>query len=142
MHQNRFYSHSVVYFYIDHIVTQHEYLTGMSNSSNHSVRQSEPSQRVAVYCRVSTSQQTTENQTYELARVADLRGWTIVETFRDDGISGSKGRNDRPALDRMLKKATQRKFDLIAVWSIDRLGRSLQHLVETVNELHSVGVEI
>lgn len=98
--------------------------------------------RVALYCRVSTSQQTTENQTHELSRVAEVRGWSVVETFCDDGISGAKGRNDRPALDRMLKKSIQRKFDLIAVWSVDRLGRSLHHLVETVNELHSVGIDL
>src|SRR4029078_3879723 len=97
--------------------------------------------RIAIYTRVSTSQQTTENQRQELLRVASLRGWQIVESFTDEGISGAKGRSDRPALDAMLKAAVRRKFDLIAVWSIDRLGRSLQHLVETVNELHAVGVD-
>ena len=98
--------------------------------------------RVAIYSRVSTSHQTTQNQRLELERVANLRGWEIVGQYTDDGISGSKGRKDRPSLDSMLKAATQRKFDLIAVWSVDRLGRSLQHLVETVNELHSVGVDL
>ncbi len=98
--------------------------------------------RVAIYARVSTSQQSTENQRHELERVAALRGWILVETFQDHGISGSKGRADRPALDKLLKSAVRGKFDLIAVWSIDRLGRSLQHLVETVNELHAVGVDL
>lgn len=98
--------------------------------------------RVALYSRVSTSHQTTENQRQELQRVASLRGWTVVEVFNDDGISGSKGRSDRPALDALLKAAVRRRFDLVAVWSIDRLGRSLQHLVETVNELHAVGVDL
>jgi DNA invertase Pin-like site-specific DNA recombinase len=98
--------------------------------------------RVAIYARVSTSSQTTANQLADLERVATLRGWTIVETFQDEGISGSKGRSDRPALDRMLKEAVRGKFDLIAVWSIDRLGRSLQHLIETVNELQAVGVDL
>ena len=98
--------------------------------------------RAALYLRVSTSNQTTENQRIDLERVAALRGWNIVETFRDEGISGSKGRNDRPAFDQMLKDAVRGKFDLIAVWSIDPLGRSLQHLIETVNELQAVGVDL
>ena len=98
--------------------------------------------RAALYLRVSTSNQTTENQRIDLERVAALRGWNIVETFRDEGISGSKGRANRPSLDRMLKDAVRRKFDLIAVWSIDRLGRSLQNLIETVNELQAVGVDL
>src|ERR1035441_3696248 len=98
--------------------------------------------RVAIYARVSTSSQTTANQLADLERVAALRGWKIVETFQDEGISGAKGRSDRPALDRMLKDAVRGKFDLIAVWSIDRLGRSLQHLIETVNQLQAVGVDL
>src|ERR1019366_5542975 len=101
-----------------------------------------PALRVALYLRVSTSNQTTENQRIDLERVAALRGWNIIETFQDEGISGAKNRVDRLALDRMLKDATRGKFDLIAVWSIDRLGRSLQHLVETVNELQGVGVDL
>jgi DNA invertase Pin-like site-specific DNA recombinase len=100
------------------------------------------SPRVAIYARVSTSTQTTANQLVDLERVAALRGWTVVETFCDEGISGSKGRSDRPALDAMLKDAVRGRFDLIAVWSIDRLGRSLQHLVETVNELQAVGCDL
>jgi DNA invertase Pin-like site-specific DNA recombinase len=98
--------------------------------------------RVAVYARVSTASQTVDNQTQELERLAALRGWTIVATFRDEGISGAKGRDGRPALDALLKAATRREFDLIAVWSIDRLGRSLQHLVTTVNDLHAQGVQL
>jgi DNA invertase Pin-like site-specific DNA recombinase len=101
-----------------------------------------PALKVALYLRVSTSNQTTENQRIDLEKVAINRGWTIVETFRDEGISGSKGRSDRPAFDQMLKDAVRGRFDLIAVWSIDRLGRSLQHLIETVNELQAVGVDL
>jgi DNA invertase Pin-like site-specific DNA recombinase len=97
---------------------------------------------VAVYIRVSTVHQNSDNQLHELERVAALRGWNIVATFRDDGISGAKGRDQRPALDQLLKAATKREFDLIAVWSIDRLGRSLQHLVTTVNDLHAQGVQL
>ena len=101
-----------------------------------------PALKVALYLRVSTAHQTTENQRLDLEKVAVNRGWNIIETFQDEGISGSKGRSDRPALDRMLKDAVRGKFDLIAVWSIDRLGRSLQHLIETVNQLQSVGVDL
>jgi DNA invertase Pin-like site-specific DNA recombinase len=100
------------------------------------------SPRVAIYTRVSTSTQNTDNQRLDLERVAALRGWTIAETYTDHGISGAKGRGDRPDLDRMLKDAVRGKFDLIAVWSIDRLGRSPQHLIETVNELQAVGVDL
>ena len=98
--------------------------------------------RVAIYARVSTNQQTSDNQLLELSRVAAARGWEIVRTFRDDGISGSKGRDERPALDALLKSAARREVDLIAVWSIDRLGRSLQHLVTTVNDLQAIGVAL
>jgi len=100
------------------------------------------SPRVAIYARVSTSNQTAANQISELERVAQLRGWNIVEVYKDEGYSGSKSRDDRPSLDRMLKDAVRGKYDLIAVWSLDRLGRSLQHLIETVNELQAVGVEL
>ena len=98
--------------------------------------------KTALYLRVSTAHQTADNQLHELERVAAARGWNIVATYRDDGISGAKGRDGRPALDALLKAATRREFDLIAVWSIDRLGRSLQHLVTTVNDLHASGVQL
>lgn len=98
--------------------------------------------KVALYLRVSTSSQTTDNQRLELERVAALRSWTITEIYTDHGISGTKGRSDRPDLDRMLKDAVRGRFDLIAVWSLDRLGRSLQHLIETVNDLQAVGVDL
>lgn len=101
-----------------------------------------PALKVALYLRVSTAHQTTENQRLDLEKVAVNRSWKIVESFQDEGISGFKSRSDRPALDRMLKDAVRGKFDLIAVWSIDRLGRSLQNLIETVNELQAVGVDL
>ena len=100
------------------------------------------SRRVAVYTRVSTSSQSTENQRHELLRVAEARHWEIAHEYTDNGISGAKGRTDRPALDALLKDAVRGKFSLIAVWSIDRLGRSLQHLIEIANELKSVGVDL
>ena len=96
--------------------------------------------RVALYCRVSTAHQSSDNQLQELERVASTPGWNVVRTFRDDGISGAKGREERPALDALLKAASRREIDLIAVWSIDRLGRSLQNLVTVVNDLQALGV--
>jgi DNA invertase Pin-like site-specific DNA recombinase len=95
-----------------------------------------------MYLRVSTTDQTTDNQLIDLQRVAAQRGWTIVETYRDHGISGSKGRDRRPGFDQLCKDATQGKLDIVAAWSIDRLGRSLQHVVAFLNELTAVNVDL
>jgi DNA invertase Pin-like site-specific DNA recombinase len=96
--------------------------------------------RAALYLRVSTGSQTVENQDAALRAVAAARGWTIVETYRDEGISGAKGRDRRPGFDRMWKDAARRKFDLVAAWSIDRLGRSLADLATFMVELRAFGV--
>ena len=98
--------------------------------------------RAVLYCRVSTSHQSVERQIRELRDVADRNDWTVTETYIDHGISGSKGRDKRPELDRMLKDSIKRKHDVVMVWSIDRLGRSLQHLIEIVNELQSKSVDL
>jgi DNA invertase Pin-like site-specific DNA recombinase len=100
------------------------------------------SKRIAIYARVSTSAQTCENQLTELRAVADRAGYQIVSEFVDEGISGSKGRSDRPALDRMLKECTKRRFDLVMCWDISRLGRSVQNLIEIMNELQSLKVDL
>jgi hypothetical protein len=81
--------------------------------------------RVAIYLRVSTSKQDTANQLRELKTVAKRSGWKIVATYEDAGISGAKGRDQRPGLDAMLKAVNAKEFDLVAAWSVDRLGRSL-----------------
>ncbi len=98
--------------------------------------------RVAIYLRVSTNGQTTENQRRELEMVATQRGWKVVATYEDAGISGAKGRDKRPGFDRMLKDATAGKFDMLAAWSVDRLGRSLQDLIGFLSELHSTGRDL
>jgi DNA invertase Pin-like site-specific DNA recombinase len=98
--------------------------------------------KVAIYARVSTDKQTCDNQLIELRAVAERCGYTIVQEFVDSGISGAKGRADRPALDAMMKASNQRKFDMILVWSIDRLGRSLQNLVELLNDLQTIKVDL
>ena len=98
--------------------------------------------KVCLYCRVSTTHQTSENQLRELRVVAERMGYEIVSEFIDNGISGAKSRKDRPALDEMMKLATQRKFEVVMCWSIDRLGRSLQHLVEILNELQAMKIDL
>jgi len=98
--------------------------------------------RVAIYSRVSTDAQTTENQERELCEIAERSGWVIVQTYRDAGISGSKGRDLRPAFDALCKDATRRRFDLIMAWSVDRLGRSLTDLIAFLTEIHGAGVDL
>jgi DNA invertase Pin-like site-specific DNA recombinase len=98
--------------------------------------------RVAIYTRVSTDGQSVENQLQELRTVAERHGWTVVGEFSDAGISGAKGRDKRPGFDRMLKAATRREVDMIAAWSVDRLGRSLQDLVGFLGEIHGAGVDL
>ena len=95
--------------------------------------------RVALYIRVSTNEQTTEHQQRELEAVAKARGWDVVKVYSDAGISGAKGRDKRPALDAMLSDATRGRFDVVAAWAMDRLGRSLAGLVQTIDELRGVG---
>jgi DNA invertase Pin-like site-specific DNA recombinase len=98
--------------------------------------------RVGIYLRVSTNGQTTENQRRELEAVAKRSGWQVVGFYEDAGISGAKGRDKRPAFDRLLRDATARKVDMIAAWSVDRLGRSLQHLVGLLQELQALKCDL
>ena len=98
--------------------------------------------RCVIYTRVSTDNQTTDNQLMELKRVAELKGLTIIDTFTDEGISGAKGRDKRTGFDNLIKGAVKKEFDTILVWSVDRLGRSLQDLVSFLNEIHSVGCDL
>jgi DNA invertase Pin-like site-specific DNA recombinase len=99
--------------------------------------------RVALYGRVSTADgQTVENQLRELRAVADRLGWQIVVTFVDEGISGAKGREKRPGYNALLKAITRREVDLVAAWSVCRLGRSLKDLVAFLGEVEARGVGI
>lgn len=98
--------------------------------------------RAAIYLRVSTGEQTTENQRRELEAAAAARGWTIVATYSDEGISGAKGRDKRPGLDAMLKDATRGRFDVVMSWAVDRLGRSLPDLIGTLQGLHGAKVDL
>lgn len=98
--------------------------------------------RVAIYGRVSTTEQTSDNQINFLQEIVKKNGWELVQTYVDEGISGTKGRDGRPEFDRLCKDMVRRKFNRILVWDISRLGRSLQHLVEFLNDVHSVNCQL
>ena len=94
--------------------------------------------RAAVYARVSTLDQEPENQLQELRRYVQARGWTGTE-YVDRGVSGAKDR--RPALDRLVTDAKRRRFDVLVVWRLDRLGRSLRQLILLLDDLQAIGVD-
>jgi len=98
--------------------------------------------RVAIYLRVSTSKQETSNQRRELEAVANRSGWQVVKVYEDAGISGAKDRDKRPGLDAMLKAVNAKEFDMVAAWSVDRLGRSLTDLLGILQGLHDKGVDL
>ena len=96
--------------------------------------------RAVIYGRVSTQKQTTDNQVLELREVCKRNGWTIVKEITDNGISGSKGRKDRPGFDELHKMISRREADIVVVWSIDRLGRSITDLVAFMAELETKAI--
>jgi DNA invertase Pin-like site-specific DNA recombinase len=93
--------------------------------------------RAALYARVSTNSQDTTNQLLELRDYVTRQNWT-AEEYIDNGVSGSKA--SRPALDRLMTDARRRRFDVVIVWRLDRFGRSLQHIVTALDELHARGI--
>jgi DNA invertase Pin-like site-specific DNA recombinase len=96
----------------------------------------------ALYARVSTTGQTVENQLRELRAVAARHGWQVAGTYKDQAISGARGRDRRPGLDKLLQAVARREVDLVAAWSVDRLGRSLQDLLSVLGEIHAKGCEL
>lgn len=98
--------------------------------------------RAALYLRVSTNDQTTDNQERELYAAAARMGHEVIEVYRDHGISGARGRERRPAFDKLHRDATRRRFDVVMAWSVDRLGRSLQDLVGFLEHLRETGIEL
>jgi DNA invertase Pin-like site-specific DNA recombinase len=96
--------------------------------------------RVAIYVRVSSDGQTVENQKRELEAAAKRHGWNVVTVFSDQGVSGAK--ESRPAFDRLLLGIQRKDFNVVAAWSVDRLGRSLQHLLGFLGELRAKGVDL
>lgn len=97
--------------------------------------------KVALYARVSTSNngQDPTMQTRELREYAERRGWTVAGEYVDIGISGTKER--RPELDRLLRDANRRRFDVVAVWKFDRMARSVSHLLRVLETFNSLGIE-
>tara|TARA_B100000767_G_scaffold275540_1_gene313162 strand:+ start:1350 stop:1961 length:612 start_codon:yes stop_codon:yes gene_type:complete len=96
---------------------------------------------VAIFLRVSTAHQTTENQRIELYEVCERNNWNIVEEY-DETVSGTKGQSDRDELNRMMIDASRKKFDKVVVWSVDRLGRNMKHLVSTLSQLKDLGIDL
>ena len=98
--------------------------------------------RAVLYLRVSKTDQTIDNQRIELERVAAAKGWKIIATFKDEGVSGTFGREVRAQYDSMLKQGVQAKFDVVLAWDVSRLSRSLVDLVTTLDELHACGIDL
>jgi len=96
--------------------------------------------RVGIYVRVSTDGQSVANQQRELEAVAQRHGWEVVDVFSDHGVSGTK--EQRPALAKLLQAVARRDVDVVAAWSVDRLGRSLQQLLGFLGELKAKGVDL
>ena len=97
--------------------------------------------KVAILVRCSTSHQTTENQKLELYEICERNDWVVVEEY-DETVSGTKGENDRDELKRMLIDASRKRFDKLVVWSVDRLGRNMKHLVSILSQLKDLNVDI
>jgi len=98
--------------------------------------------RCAFYLRVSSDQQTVENQRLVLEEVARRSDWAVVHVFSDEGISGAKGRDKRPGYDALLKAIARREIDIVAAWSVDRLGRSLPDLVHFLEDIQGHGCDL
>jgi DNA invertase Pin-like site-specific DNA recombinase len=93
-----------------------------------------PDTKRKVEAGLSTSKQDTDNQRRELEAVAERSGWKVVKIYEDAGISGAKGRDQRPGLDAMMKAVNAKEFDMVATWSVDRLGRSLTDLLSILQD--------
>ena len=98
--------------------------------------------RVAIYLESEHWRAIGDQPTPELIEAAQRHGWNVVAEYSDEGVSGAKGRDKRPGFDRLCKAITRREVDLVAAWSVDRLGRSLQHLVTFLGELHGAGCDL
>jgi DNA invertase Pin-like site-specific DNA recombinase len=112
--------------------------SGKPMSSDRSIKP----KRVALYLRVSTDEQSTRNQRRELCAVAERHGWDVVMTYEDAGISGGKGRENRAGFDALATAVARREIDMVAAWSVDRLGRSLMDLLGFLRDLHAKKVDL
>jgi len=95
--------------------------------------------RVALYARVSTTEQSTDSQLLDLRRYVRERGWDIFREFVDEGISGTK--DSRPALNELMNDAKKRRFDVVLVWRFDRFARSTKHLILALEEFKNLGID-
>jgi putative DNA-invertase from lambdoid prophage Rac len=93
---------------------------------------------IAIYARVSTSDQSCEMQLHELRQYVAKRGWEVFAEYVDTGFSGAQA--SRPRLDELLRDARLRKFEAVLVWKLDRWGRSVAHCVRSIQELVSLGI--
>lgn len=98
--------------------------------------------KVAFYLRVSTDDQTIENQRRDLDEVAKRLGWDVVAVFADEGVSGAKGRDERPQFDELMKGVARKDFEMIAAWSVCRIGRSLVDLVTVLSDVRDKGIDL
>ena len=99
--------------------------------------------KAVIYSRVSTTNgQTVDNQLKVLREVAEKKGLEIVKEISDEGISGAKGRDEREGFDELIKGAVKKEFDIILVWDVSRLGRSLKHLVSFLDDIHSSNCDL
>ena len=98
--------------------------------------------KAAIYSRVSTNDQTVDNQLKILREVAEKKGLEVVQEISDEGISGAKGRDEREGFNELIKGSIQKEWDIILVWDVSRLGRSLQHLVSFLDDIHSAKCDL
>ncbi len=96
--------------------------------------------RIAIYARVSTTDQSTESQLLDLRRYTRERGWTIFKEYCDNGVSGTK--DSRPALNELMNSAKKRRFDMVLVWRFDRFARSTKHLILALEEFKNLGIDL
>jgi len=95
--------------------------------------------RIAIYARVSTTDQSTESQLLDLRRYTRERGWNIFREYVDEGVSGTK--DSRPALNDLMNDAKKRRFDVVLVWRFDRFARSTKHLILALEEFRNLGID-
>ncbi len=95
--------------------------------------------KVAIYARVSTSEQSTDSQLLDLRRYVRERGWHLYREYTDNGVSGTK--DFRPALNELMNDARKRRFDTVLVWRFDRFARSTKHLILALEEFRNLGID-
>ena len=98
--------------------------------------------KVGIYTRVSTLDQTIDNQLIELRDHCSRMGWEIVKEYADEGLSGTLSRDKRPALNSLIKDAYRKRFDLVVCWDISRIGRSMKELILFLSDMKDRGIGI